>query len=190
MLRRRLPALPRRKWLVATAVPAFLAFALVIAPDALDKVVSGSNPFRVFKESLVQVVVLGPLIGVAQATALRGLTSRWQWWFVGNVTSWLFGALTTEAAKWLLGQVATYPGDSASVTVSPAFPVLAIAFHGLWMLWVTAPGCHARPSRDAARLHPMSVIRTVAVRRFDGQARFSRDRHGRSPTRQSQEVRP
>lgn len=139
VLRRRLPALPRRTWLVATAVPAFLAFALVIAPDALDKVVTGSNPFGVFKESLVQVVVLGPLIGVAQATALRGLTSRWQWWFVGNVTSWLFGALTTEAAKWLLGHVATYPGDSASVTLSPAFPVLAIAFHGLWMLWVTAP---------------------------------------------------
>ncbi len=32
-----------------------------------------------------------------------------------------------------------YPGDSVSVTVSPAFPVLAFGFHGLWMLWITAP---------------------------------------------------
>ncbi len=147
VLRQRIPALPLQKWLVATSVPAFVAFALVIGPDALDKVVSGSNPFSVFKESLVQVFVLGPLIGVAQATALRGLTSRWQWWFVGNVTSWLFGALTTEVAKWLLGEIATYPGDTTSVTLSPAFPVLAIAFHGLWMLWVTAPAAtHARPA--------------------------------------------
>jgi hypothetical protein len=134
VLRQRIPALPMRTWIVATFVPAFVAFALVIGPDALDKVITGSNPFGVFKESLVQVFVLGPLIGIAQASALQGLTTRWKWCFIGNLTSWLFGAMTTEAAKWLLGEVATYPGDSTSVTVSPAFPLLTIAFHGLWML--------------------------------------------------------
>jgi hypothetical protein len=147
VLRQQLPTLPIRTWIVATSVPAFIAFALVIGPDALDDVTAGSNPFSVFKEALVQVIVLGPLIGVAQATALQGLTTRWKWWFVGNITSWLFGALTTEAAEWLLGRVATYPGDSTSVSVSPAFPLVAIAFHGLWMLWVTAPeATRDRPS--------------------------------------------
>jgi hypothetical protein len=155
VLKQRVPTLPMQKWITATAVPAFVAFALVIAPDALDKVVTGSNPFGVFKESLVQVFVLGPLIGIAQASALQGLTTRWKWWFVGNITSWLFGALTTEAAKWLLGEVATYPGDSASVTVSPAFPVLTIAFHGIWMLWVTAPAAtRALPATDTESAGP------------------------------------
>ncbi len=139
VLRLRVPTLPKRQWVLATFVPALIAFALVIGPQALDKVVTGSNPFDVFKDAFAQAFVLGPLIGVAQAGALRGRTSRWRWWFVGNVTSWLFGAATVEIAQWLLGQVATYPGDSTSVTVAPAFPLLAIAVHGLWMLWITAP---------------------------------------------------
>lgn len=153
ILIRRMPTLPRRKWVVATFVPAFIAMTLVIGPEALNTLVSGSDPFSVFKNAFVQVFVLGPLIGVAQAAALQGQTARWKWWFVGNVTSWLFGAATSEAAAWLLGHIATYPGDSTSVTVSPAFPLLAIAFHGLWMLWVTAP----EATRDLAIAPPAPV---------------------------------
>jgi hypothetical protein len=139
VLKQRLPSLPVRQWLMATFVPALIAFTLVIGPEALDEVVAGSDPFDVFKDAFVQAFVLGPLIGVAQATALQAHTSRWKWWFVGNVTSWLFGAATIEAASLLLGQIATYPGDTTAVTVSPAFPLLTVAFHALWMLWVTAP---------------------------------------------------
>ncbi len=150
VLRHRIPTLPKRLWVRATFVPALIAFALVIGPQALDKVVTGSDPFNVFKNAFAQAFVLGPLIGVAQAGALRGRTTRWQWWFVGNITSWLFGAATVEVAQRLLGHVATYPGDSTSVTVAPAFPLLAIAVHGLWMLWVTAP----KATRDAAAAAP------------------------------------
>ena len=139
VLRQRMPTLPIKRWFVATTIPAFIAFALVIGPDALNQVVSGADPFDVFKDAFVQAFVLGPLIGVAQAKALQGHTTRWKWWFVGNVTSWLFGAATIEVAEWLLGRIASYPADSASVAVSPAFPLLAIAVHGLWMLWVTSP---------------------------------------------------
>jgi hypothetical protein len=139
VLRQRMPDLPRKDWLVATFIPCVVAFTFVIGPQALNDVVAGSDPFNVFKDAFVQAFVLGPLIGISQATALQGHTARWKWWFVGNITSWLFGALTIEAASWILGQVASYPGDSTSVAVSPAFPLLTIAFHGLWMLWVTAP---------------------------------------------------
>ena len=139
VLRQRMPDLPLQAWLVATAVPAFIVFSLVIGPEALDKVVAGSDPFNVYKDAFVQALVLGPLIGLSQAKALQGHSLRWKWWFVGNMTSWLFGAATTELATWLLGEVASYPGDSVSITVSPAFPVLAFGFHGLWMLWITAP---------------------------------------------------
>jgi hypothetical protein len=150
VLRRRVPTLPRRRWVLATFVPALIAFGLVIGPQALNEVVAGSDPFEVFKDAFAQAFVLGPLIGVAQAGALRGRTTRWHWWFVGNVTSWLFGAVTIQLGQWLLGQIATYPGDSASVTVTPAFPLLAIAVHGLWMLWVTAP----EATRDATPTAP------------------------------------
>ena len=134
-----MPTLPVKRWFVATVIPAFIAFAMVIGPDALNKVVSGGDPFDVFKDAFVQAFVLGPLIGASQAKALQGHTTRWKWWFVGNVTSWLFGAATIELAEWLLGRVASYPADSVSVAVSPACPLLAIAVHGLWKLWVTSP---------------------------------------------------
>ena len=64
---------------MATVIPAFIAFALVIGPDALNKVVSGGDPFDVFKDAFVQAFVLGPLIGASQAKALQGHTTRWKW---------------------------------------------------------------------------------------------------------------
>ena len=133
ILRLRVPGLPRRRWLVATFVPAVIVWLLAIAPRAVDTLAGGGDTLAAFKNGFIQALVLGPLIGLSQATALRDYTTRWRWWFAANVTTWLFGAATYEVGKWLLREL------SVSTDIAPAFPILAFVVHGAWMLWVTAP---------------------------------------------------
>jgi Na+/citrate or Na+/malate symporter len=142
ILRLRVSGLPRRQWVMATFVPAVLVWLLAIAPGAVDTLAQHGDTFSAFKNDFIQALVLGPLIGLSQATALRGYTARWKWWFVANITTWLFGAISYEFGKWLLNEL------SVSANITPAFPILAFVVHGVWMLWVTAPDATAHmPAR-------------------------------------------
>lgn len=132
ILRERLPRLSRRRWVVATFVPALAVWLLVLAPEAVETVTGGGRTVLVFRDAFVQALVLGPLIGLAQAVALRGHTRRWPWWFVANTTGYLFGAAMNEMGRAILDALAV------RADLSTAFPVLAFLLHGLWMLWVTA----------------------------------------------------
>jgi hypothetical protein len=116
---------------------AFVVWLLAIAPGAVDTLAAGGDTLAAFKNGFIQALVLGPLIGLSQATALRGDTTRWKWWFAANVTTWLFGAATYEFGKWLLDELSLPKG------ITPAFPILAFFIHGTWMLWVTAPDATA-----------------------------------------------
>ena len=145
ILRRRMPDLPARRWVIATFVPALLVWLLTIAPGAVDTQVSGGDTLAAFKNGFIQALVFGPLIGFSQARAIRGDTTRWKWWFVANVTTWLFAAVCWEFGKWLL-DLLSLPKD-----IAPAFPVLAFFVHGVWMLWVTAPEATANVPRPAER---------------------------------------
>ncbi|MCZ2526922.1 hypothetical protein [Streptomyces sp. HB2AG] len=142
ILRRRVPELRRRRWVVATLVPALLVWLLVVAPGAADVVAEGGDALGAFRDGFAQAVVLGPLIGVAQAVALRDDTSRWAWWFAANVTTYLAGAAVYASGARLL-RALSLPG-----WIAPYLPVLVFAFHGVWMLWVTAPGAVRRAARS------------------------------------------
>jgi hypothetical protein len=133
ILVRRMPGLQRRRWVTATVVPALIVWLLAVAPEAVDTLAQGGDTLEAFKNGFIQALVLGPLIGLSQAAALQGETTRWRWWFAANVTTYLFGAATYELGKWLLDEL------SFSTRITPAFPLLAFLIHGLWMLWVTAP---------------------------------------------------
>lgn len=133
LLRRRVPGLQRGRWMVATTVPAFIVWVLVLAPRITDVLAQGGSTLLAFRNGFIQALVLGPLIGLSQAMALRPLTSRWAWWLLANVTTYLGGTLLRQLGVWLqheLSQPARTPGY---------FPVVAFAIHGAWMLWVTAP---------------------------------------------------
>jgi uncharacterized membrane protein YidH (DUF202 family) len=71
LLRRRVPGLPRRRWMVATTVPAFIVWVLVLAPRITDVLARGGNTLLAFRNGFIQALVLGPLIGLSQAMALR-----------------------------------------------------------------------------------------------------------------------
>jgi hypothetical protein len=133
ILRLRVPDLPRSRWVIATFMPAVVVWLLAVAPGAADALAGEGDTLAAFKNGFIQALVLGPLIGLSQAKALHGYTTRWKWWFAANVTTWLFGALTYELGEWLLREL------SVSTDITPAFPVLAFVVHGVWMLWVTAP---------------------------------------------------
>jgi len=150
VIRHRLPGLPRRRWVVATIVPAFLVWVLVIAPGAVNLLAEGGATLRTFRNGFIQAVVLGPLLGFAQATALRGLTSRWRWWFAANVTTYVVGSALHQFGVWLQHDL-SLPGQAPGY-----FPLVGFAMYGAWMVWVTAPdatsgaGAPAPPRRAPA----------------------------------------
>ena len=143
----RIPGLPRRQWVTATLAPALVVWLLAIAPGAVDILAQGGDTLDAFKNGFIQAIVLGPLIGLSQATALRDHTSRWMWWFAANVTTYLLGAAAYEFGKWVLA------GSSISKEITAMFPLLGFLIYGVWMLWVTAPeATAAAPPRT--RQHP------------------------------------
>ena len=148
----RMPGLRRRQWVMATFVPALVVWLLAIAPEAVDILARGGDTLAVFKNGFVQALVLGPLIGLSQATALREVTTRWAWWFAANASTYLVGAAAYAVGRWLQTALAL------PSSITPAFPLLGFLLYGLWMLWVTAPEATtvaapapARPPRGTAR---------------------------------------
>lgn len=133
VLRLRLPDLGRTRWVLSTFVPAFAVWLLVFAPEAVDALSAGERTLTIFRDAFVQALVLGPLVGLGQALALRYDTRRWAWWLPANVTTYLLGAALYVAGRLLLGAL------SVEEDLSTAFPLLTFALHGAWMLWVTAP---------------------------------------------------
>ncbi len=124
LLRRRVPDLKRRRWVIATLVPAFVVWLLAIAPQAADVLAKGGNTLLVFREGFIQALVLGPLIGLSQAAALRGHTSRWAWWFAANVTTYVSGAALHELGTWLKHEW------SLPAPTTTFFPLVAFVIHG------------------------------------------------------------
>jgi hypothetical protein len=154
LLRRRVPELRRRRWVMATLVPAFFVWLLVISPAAVDILARGGDTLAAFGNGIIQALVLGPLIGLSQATALRGHTSRWAWWLAANVVTYLSGAGLYEFGSWLQ-QALSLPGR-----IPAFFPVVAIAIHGAFMLWVTAPAAtaDASPALQETDVEPEPAI--------------------------------
>jgi hypothetical protein len=154
LLRRRVPELQRRRWVMATLVPAFFVWLAVISPAAVDILARGGDTLAAFGNGIVQALVLGPLIGLSQATAFRGHTTRWAWWLAANVVTYLSGAGLYEFGSWLQ-QALSLPGR-----IPAFFPVVAIAIHGAFMLWVTAPAAitAAGPAPQEADARPEPAI--------------------------------
>ncbi len=154
LLRRRVPELRRRRWVMATLVPAFFVWLAVISPAAVDILARGGNTLEAFSNGIIQALVLGPLIGLSQATALRGHSTRWAWWLAANVVTYLSGAGLYEFGSWLQHAL-SLPGR-----VPAFFPVVAIAIHGAFILWVTAPAAtsDASPALQETQPKPEPAI--------------------------------
>ena len=105
VLRRVLPHVPERRWILATATAAALAWALGMLAPTLDDLVglSAAGRFAIWIPSGI-VILLS--IGVAQAWVLRGVVTKPRRWVIANVIGWLAGLPWTFVLPALLPEKA------------------------------------------------------------------------------------
>ncbi len=107
-LRRWLPTLSRRRWLLVTAAVAGLGWAVASAPGVLSGSGDGSTPppLLVIGGGFALGAAMGALLGAAQAPGLRGLVRHHRRWLGINAAGWapamaivFFGA-TAPGSDW------------------------------------------------------------------------------------------
>jgi hypothetical protein len=143
VLRERLP-IPRRSWILACVMPALISWMVVVVPAGIAADSADQDLRVAYLLAVSQALALGPLIGFAQARALRAYTPRWRWWIPANLVSWLLVDAIFYLLSLVLGAFGFLQGDGSPLE---AYLVLiAVApVSGRWMLWVTAPDILERP---------------------------------------------
>jgi hypothetical protein len=145
VLRRRLHRLGQREWILATAIGAFVAWALGMAPSTLMamKPNAGSAPPPEMSDAVtyafaaVMGAALGTILGIPQWRALRG--------HVAGAALWVWA----NAAAWAVGMPVVFIGAGASPVGAPALSIAltvivtiaaagasAGAIHGVALLWL------------------------------------------------------
>jgi hypothetical protein len=147
VLRRPLPHLRWRTWVLATGAGAFLAWTLGMVPSTLLSLGSGGGTppaepgeATVLGLAFLMGLALGPVLGVAQWVALRPFVRRAALWVLAN------------ALAWACGMVVIFAGIDLAMGggLSPAVvPILALtlacagalvgAVHGLALVWLLRP---------------------------------------------------
>lgn len=108
VLARIVPALSRSRYLVATVLVAGLGWAAASAPAAVGGGSDDTQPplALVLLGAAGIGLVMGPLLGAAQATALRGAVAHPGRWVLANTAAWpvamvvIFLGATTPEASW------------------------------------------------------------------------------------------
>jgi hypothetical protein len=148
VIRQRVP-IPRKPWIVASVVPALVGWLFVILPAVLGAKDSGASVSGAYLLAASQVLALGPLLGLSQAKILRPFTSRWAWWIVANIVSWLI----VDVAFLLLSQwfeALDFTRQDGSVAQVYLMLVLSTPLTGRMLLWVLAPSAILTQEEPAA----------------------------------------
>jgi hypothetical protein len=138
VLRERLP-IPCRAWVLASVIPALITWIAVVVPAGIAADSSNRDLRVAYFLAVSQALALGPLIGFAQASALRPYTRSWKWWIPANLVSWLVVEAVFYLASLIAGAFGFAHGGGSPLE---AYLVLIVAapISGRWLLWVTAPG--------------------------------------------------
>ncbi len=137
VLRERVP-MPRRAWVGAAVIPAIFVWAITVVPTLIAAEGSDRDVRVAYLLAVGQALALGPVMGFAQARALRPYTRRWKWWIAGSLTSWLIVYLAFFLISLVVGGFDFAHGNG---TPLEAFVMLIASapLAGRWLLWVTAP---------------------------------------------------
>jgi hypothetical protein len=168
-LRRLLPWLDRRRWLLVTTAVAGLGWAAASAPAALSGTDDGSVPplLLVLGGALALGVVMGALLGAVQATGLRGQVRHPWRWIGASAAAWapamavIFLGATAPAADWSGPTVAAL----GAVTGLGAGTVLGLV-SGWFLPTLDGPSAHNRVVLGLleSRLHGAVDASLVALR--------------------------
>ncbi len=137
VIHQRVPV-PRKRWIVASVGPALLGWLFVIMPAVISAQDSGASVSGAYLLAASQTLALGPLLGLSQASVLRGYTRRWAWWIAANIISWLI----VDAAFYLLSQwfdALDFTRNDGSVAQVYLMLIATTPLTGRMLLWVLAP---------------------------------------------------
>ncbi|WP_282944094.1 hypothetical protein [Cellulomonas endometrii] len=145
VIRQRTP-IPRRRWVMANVGPALLGWLLVIIPAVTTAQDSGTSVNGAYLLAASQTLALGPLLGLSQAAALRSHTSRWAWWILANIGSWIIvDAVFYLLSSWLgRPDFARHDGSVAEVYL---MLIATTPLTGRMLLWVLAPQAALGPEQ-------------------------------------------
>ncbi len=119
ILRRALPAIAARAWVLPTAVAAGIAYVLGLLPSTLSDL--GASFGTILPAAVLAALLLLVSIGFAQWLTLRHHVPRAGWWILANAAAWAAGLTVPIAA------VALVPDSS---------PTIAYIAAGLVSGWV------------------------------------------------------
>lgn len=148
VLRQRI-RIPRRRWVITCFGPGFLAWLLVVLPPVVETVTGKGDVQAAYLLAVSQALAFGPLLGVAQAFALRSYTRRWRWWMVANLGSWLVVALALDLLSLVFSGLEFLRADGSSAEVY-GMVLLTTPLTGRWVLWVTAADAVPEDARASA----------------------------------------
>jgi hypothetical protein len=155
----RWPTLSRTRYLLVTVLVAGLGWAVASAPSVLaggDDTGAGPPVGLMVLGGLGLGVVMGPVLGAAQATALRGAVPHPGRWIAANTAAWpvamaaIFAGASSAGAGWSTAVVAGY----GALTGLVAGSLLGLVSGG-WL-----------DSLDGQPLGNRLVLALVAARRF------------------------
>ncbi|HSC50245.1 MAG TPA: hypothetical protein VLD16_08290 [Gaiellaceae bacterium] len=156
VLRQRI-RIPRRRWVVTCIVPGFLAWVLVVLPPVVDTATGHGSVQTAYLFAVSQALAFGPLLGVAQAYALRTYTRRWSWWMAANLVSWLVVDAVTYLLSLAFPGLDVLRGDGSSAELYGML-LLTTPLTGRWVLWVTAAEAVPRSALATKPCPPATVV--------------------------------
>ncbi len=118
----------------------------MVVPAGISAETSGHDLRVAYLLAVSQALALGPLIGFAQATALKPYTERWKWWIAANLVSYL----VVYAVFYLLSVIFgwfDFLEDEGTPLEAYIVLITTTPISGRWLLWVTAPGQGPQQSR-------------------------------------------
>ncbi|WP_310529782.1 nitroreductase/quinone reductase family protein [Nocardioides sp.] len=179
LLGRVLPRLRRRRYAAVTVLVAGLGWAAASAPGALAGDSGGESPslLLVLPGAAALGVLMGALLGAAQAWSLRGAVSHPWRWLTANAVAWapamavIFLGATTPGASWPLQAVlglavltGVIAGAVLGLVTSWFLPSLGgTSVTGRVVLWRLA---RPRPGRLADRVVGLEVRGRRTGRRY------------------------
>jgi hypothetical protein len=147
VLRRPLPGLPARSWIVATVVGALVAWTLGMLPSTLMGMRGDAAAEPAISEATRLLLaagmgaVAGPVLGVPQWLVLRRFVPRAGWWVAANAVAWGAGMPVIFLASGSLPAAPSTALIAGAVLAGCAGAGAVVgAIHGVWLVALLRTG--------------------------------------------------